>query len=317
MIESETVLRHETSLVESVSIGPRTRIWAWAHVLPGAVIGEDCNICDHTFIENDVRIGDRVTIKCGVQVWDGITIEDDVFVGPNATFTNDSFPRSKRYPERFARTVVRTGASIGANATILPGITIGERAMVGAGSVVTRNVPPLAIVAGNPAVIIGYEGARPERERTAVSPPPEPSVRATDVAGVTLHRLPSAADMRGQLAFAEIGKQIPFDIKRFFLVYGVASKETRGEHTHRKLHQFLVCVHGQCSLMADDGNNREEFLLDSPTVGVHLPPLVWAVQYKHTADAVLLVLASDYYDASDYIRDYSEFQRVLQSRQVR
>ena len=102
-------------------MGAGTRIWAFVHILPGAVIGADCNICDQTFIENDVRIGDRVTIKCGVQVWDGITLEDDVFVGPNATFSNDPFPRSGQHPEHYARTLVKRGASIGANATILPG----------------------------------------------------------------------------------------------------------------------------------------------------------------------------------------------------
>lgn len=149
--------RHETAIVESKSIGQGTRIWAMAHVLPGAVIGELCNICDHTFIENDVVVGNRVTIKSGVQLWDGITIEDDVFIGPNATFTNDPFPRSRQYLEHFPRTYVRRGASIGGNATILPGITIGERAMVGAGAVVTRDVPPRAVVVGNPARILRYE----------------------------------------------------------------------------------------------------------------------------------------------------------------
>jgi UDP-2-acetamido-3-amino-2,3-dideoxy-glucuronate N-acetyltransferase len=144
--------QHPTALVESRKIGAGTRIWAMAHVLPGATIGEDCNICDHTFIENGVSIGNRVTIKSGVQLWDGVTIEDDVFIGPNATFTNDRFPRSKTRPAEYSRTVVKRGASIGANATLLPGISIGERAMVGAGSVVTRSVPPLAIVAGTPRV---------------------------------------------------------------------------------------------------------------------------------------------------------------------
>src|ERR1700694_34277 len=122
--------KHETALVESSFIGKETRIWAFAHVLAGAKIGADCNICDHVFIENDVRIGDRVTIKCGVQVWDGITLEDDVFVGPNVTFTNDIYPRSKHYLPKFDQTLIKRGASIGANATILPGITIAERAMI-------------------------------------------------------------------------------------------------------------------------------------------------------------------------------------------
>ena len=154
--------KHPNAIVESPQIGKDTRIWAFVHILPGAVIGEDCNICDHVFIENEVLIGDRVTIKSGVQVWDGITLEDDVFVGPNATFTNDRFPRSKQQPDEILRTVVRTGSSIGANATLLPGVEIGRCAMVGAGAVVTKNVPPHAIVVGNPARIMGYETNRQE-----------------------------------------------------------------------------------------------------------------------------------------------------------
>lgn len=145
--------KHPKALVESKNIGPKTRIWAFAHVLPGASIGSECNICDHTFIENDVLIGDRVTIKSGVQIWDGVTLEDDVFVGPNATFTNDHFPRSRMRPEQFLKTRVKAGASIGANATILPGVTIGRNAMVGAGSVVTKDVPDNSIVYGNPAKV--------------------------------------------------------------------------------------------------------------------------------------------------------------------
>src|ERR1017187_276599 len=117
---------HELADVASDAIGDGTRIWQYVVVLPGARIGADCNICAHVFIENDVVVGDRVTIKCGVQLWDGIVVEDDVFLGPNATFTNDSFPRSKRHPHQFQRTVIKKGASIGANATILPGLTVGE-----------------------------------------------------------------------------------------------------------------------------------------------------------------------------------------------
>src|SRR6478609_8191206 len=138
---ASNVLVHPLALCESVTIGENTRVWAFAHVLPGATIGKDCNICDHVFIENDVSVGDRVTIKCGVQLWDGIRLEDDVFVGPNVTFTNDRMPRSRQYLEKYPETFVKKGASIGANSTVLPGITIGQYAMVGAGSVVTRNVP--------------------------------------------------------------------------------------------------------------------------------------------------------------------------------
>ena len=307
--------QHETAIVESPSVGAGTRIWAFAHILPGAVIGAACNICDQTFIENDVRIGDRVTIKCGVQVWDGITLQDDVFVGPNATFSNDPFPRSGQHPGRYARTLVKRGASIGANATILPGLTIGEKAMVGAGAVVTSDVPPMAIVAGNPARIVGYDGAGSLAAGAMSTTPAEVGASPTRVAGVTLHRLPHVYDLRGNLSFGEIGNPIPFEVKRYFLVYSVVSKEIRGEHAHRSLHQFLICVHGRCHVVADDGTNRQEFVLDSPTVGLHLPPMVWGVQYKYTEDAVMLVLASDKYDPGSYIRDYSEFLELVKAAQ--
>lgn len=144
---------HPQALVETDRIGDGTRVWAFVHILSGAIIGSDCNICDHVFIENDVKVGDRVTVKCGVQLWDGVRLEDDVFIGPNATFTNDLFPRSKQ-PFKVLQTVVRRGASIGANATLLPGITIGEKAMVAAGAVVIRDVAAFTLVAGNPARVI-------------------------------------------------------------------------------------------------------------------------------------------------------------------
>lgn len=145
---------HELADVQSSTIGAGTRIWQYVVILPGAKIGENCNICAHSFIENDVVIGDRVTVKSGVFLWDGIRLEDDVFVGPNATFTNDRTPRSQQYPATFPRTMVRRGASIGANATLLPGVEIGEGAMVGAGAVVTKDVPAGATVVGNPARVL-------------------------------------------------------------------------------------------------------------------------------------------------------------------
>ena len=147
----EAAFIHPLSDVRSARIGVRTRIWQFVVVLPGAVIGDDVNICAQVFVENDVRIGDRVTVKNGVQLWDGVTLEDDVFVGPNATFTNDRFPRSGHRSRECTRTHVHRGASIGANATLLPGLTVGEGAIVAAGAVVTRDVPPFTLVVGSPA----------------------------------------------------------------------------------------------------------------------------------------------------------------------
>ncbi len=303
------VMRHPMAIVRSTNVGEGTRIWAFVNVLPGAVIGSQCNICDHVFIENDVVIGDRVTVKCGVQLWDGIVLEDDVFVGPNATFTNDPFPRSCQHLKEYPKTIVRRGASVGGNATILPGITIGTGAVVGAGAVVTRDVPPHAIVVGNPARIKGYVSTVSEPKPTSVPVPQRPAESL--VPGVRLYELPHIVDMRGSLSAAEVGRQLPFMPKRYFLVFDVPSIEVRGEHAHKTLHQFLVCVKGSISVVVDDGEHRQEYALDKANVGLHVPPMVWATQYKYSQDAVLLVLASDVYDPADYIRDYDEFTAAV------
>jgi len=153
---SKNIFIHERAICKSTNIGNGTRIMANSHILPKATIGIEGDICDGVFIENDVVIGDRVTIKCGVQLWDGTRIGDNVFIGPNATFTNDAFPRSKKNPEKFAGIIVENDASIGANATLLPGRSIGARAMVGAGAVVTKSGPKHAVVVGNPAPLSRY-----------------------------------------------------------------------------------------------------------------------------------------------------------------
>lgn len=304
---------HQLGCCESKAVGDGTRVWAYAHVLPGARIGADCNICDQVFVENDVVVGDRVTVKCGVQLWDGLRIEDDVFIGPNTTFTNDRFPRSKQYPESFAQTFVEQGASIGANATILPGLRLGRHCMIGAGAVVTRSVPPYAIVVGNPARIVGYVGD-PKHAAPQNGPVSDTVQWTTDVQGVTVRRMKNVKDLRGNLSVGEFPADIPFEVKRYFLVYGVPSMETRGEHAHRACHQFLICVHGSCSVVADDGHTRQEFKLDRPEIGIHLPPLTWGTQYKYSPDAVLLVFASEHYDAMDYIRDYEQFTQLIAKR---
>lgn len=301
---------HEKALCESGDIGQGTRVWAFAHVLPGARIGRDCNICDGVFVENDVVIGDRTTVKCGVQLWDGVRLGNDVFVGPNATFTNDLFPRSRQHPERYARTIVEDGASIGANATLLAGITIGRGAMVGAGAVVTRSVPANAIVVGNPARIKGYaiDGKRgPLPSATAPSAADAAGQHASGVRGVRQVSLPVFNDLRGNLTVGEFVQAVPFIPARFFMVYGVPSRETRGEHAHKECAQFLICVAGSVRVLADDGVSRTDIVLDSPHKGILLPPMTWGTQYDYSDDAVLLVFASHAYDNDDYIRSYDEF----------
>ncbi len=306
------VFVHPQGLCESDQVGAGTRVWAFAHVLPGARVGADCNICDGVFIESKAIVGDRVTVKCGVQLWDGVELEDDVFVGPNATFTNDPMPRSRQWPEEFPRTVVREGASIGANATILPGLEIGQGAMIGAGAVVTRSVPPHAIVVGNPARISGYTespGAEPGAEPAPAAPAAAPAERETlGVDGVHVQRFAEFVDLRGSLTAAEMpDAAIPFAPRRWFMVYDVPSREIRGEHAHRVCEQFLICVSGRVTVAVDDGRNRGEVVLDRPTMGIYVPPMVWASEYRYEEDAVLLVLASHPYDSDDYIRRYDDF----------
>lgn len=304
----DEVFIHERGICESDYVGPRTRIWAFAHVLPGARVGADCNICDGVFIEGGVKVGDRVTIKPGVQLWDGVELEDDVFVGPNATFTNDPFPRSRVWLDEYPRTVVKSGASIGANATILPGIEIGRGAMVGAGAVVTRPVPPNAIVSGNPARIQGYADSGGSSTTPAAQVGREPGRESLPVRGVHVERFAEFSDLRGKLVVGELPSDgVPFAPRRWFLVYDVPSREVRGEHAHRVCHQFLICVAGRVNVAVDDGERRSEVLLDQPTAGLYVPPRVWASQYRYDDDAVLLVFASHPYEADDYIREYAGF----------
>lgn len=314
---TERFFVHPAGLCESSTVGEGTRIWAFTHVLPGAQIGRFCNLCDGVFVENDVVIGDRVTLKCGVQLWDGLRVGDDVFIGPNATFANDPFPRSRERPERFAITRIHDGASIGANATILPGVTIGRRAMIGAGAVVTTDVPANAKVIGNPGSIIGYVddqtvdvdgGSKDdEQEQAATGRPGDAGLPpGTGVIELPIHR-----DMRGALVAGELDDILPFVPQRYFIVFNVPSRHVRGDHAHRACTQFLTCLAGSLTVHLDDGEHRAEVELDSPGRGLLIPPMVWASQFRYTADAVLLVLASHPYSADDYLRDYEDFLSEL------
>ena len=247
-------------------------ISASADIGPGGVILHQCRV------DEDCRIGPGVILDSGS---DGrIDIEADV--------------------------------CIQAGAIIHGSVTIGRGALVRAGAVVNRDVPPHAVVAGSPAQIVGYTTNAPHNAAPATGDqrPATPGRIATGVHGVTLHRLPKVLDLRGNLTVGEFGQSVPFETKRYFMVFGVPNAEVRGEHAHRTCHQFLVCAHGRLAVVADDGTSREEFVLDDPSVGLHLPPLTWGVQYKNSRDAVLLVFASEHYDANEYIRDYAEFMQL-------
>ena len=257
------------------------------------------------------QYSDVIAISPGAYVELGVTLEKQVFIGANAVVLVKDQLTGEAYS-----TLIKTGAAIGANATVCPGIIVGERAVVKPGSVVTRSVPPLAIVQGNPAIIIGYVStysviSNVRDDKNELIPA---GVTYSKVSGVTLHKFQTVFDMRGNLSVGEFEREIPFNPKRYFLVFDVPTAETRGEHAHHVCHQFLIAVKGSVSVVADDGDHREEFVLDKPSMGVYLPPMTWGIQYRYSADAVLLVFASEHYDAADYIRDYSDFLKLKEER---
>jgi acetyltransferase-like isoleucine patch superfamily enzyme len=304
--------KHQYSICESESIGDGTRLWAYTHILPGAKIGKDCNICDFVFIENNVVVGDRVTIKSGVQLWDGIRIDNDVFVGPNVTFTNDKFPRSKQHLDKHPLTRIERGASIGANSTILPGITIGEGCMIGAGSTVTKSVPPFAIAYGNPARIQGYVESGSSSSISKQEPNSTLSKRTLKLPGeCQIMRLTHASDARGSLMAIDFKDFTLFDIQRVFYVHDVPTHNVRGEHAHKVCSQFLVALSGSIKILLDDGQSRTEVMLNNPNEGLFIPPMVWGVQFQFSEGAILSVLASEPYDSADYIRSYAEFKSLV------
>jgi UDP-2-acetamido-3-amino-2,3-dideoxy-glucuronate N-acetyltransferase len=241
-------------------------------------------------------------------VGEGCVFEDRVYVGVHATL---SPPPSEGDVK--ASLLVRDGASIGPGAVVCGATVIGQGARVEPGAVVTDDIPPFSILAGNPARVIGYVappvGAPVQRVERA--PIPDDAGVVQLVGGAELVRLPEKVDLRGRLTYGEVGGLLPFVVKRFFFVYGVPSQEIRGEHAHHRLRQMLIAASGNVSVVIDDGHMRQEVLLDRPSMGLHIPPLVWGIQFRHSSDAVLLVLASDEYSADDYIRDYDEFLRLV------
>jgi len=303
---------HQTANIESSHIGENLQLSHFSVILAHAKIGNNVTIGSHCLIENDVNIGNQVTIRGGVQIWDRIDIEDNVFIDANVSFATEHSLKNKTGSEHICRTTIQEGVSIGANATISPNITIGKNAIISANTVVIRSVPPNAIVEGNPAKIIGYVDTKNHKtiyhEKSYLQ---TIGKIETTVTGVTFHTFRSVPDMRGELSVGEFEKEIPFKPLRYFLVFNVPTTETRGEHAHRKCHQFLIAVKGTVHVVADDGKNREEFVLERNNQGLYLPPMTWGIQYHYSSDAVLLVFASEYYDGSDYIRDYSEFMKLI------
>ncbi|WP_024275765.1 WxcM-like domain-containing protein [Hyphomicrobium sp. 802] len=314
MSNQPTIFVHPHGICDSQSVGKGTRIWAFAHVLKGARIGTRCNICDHVFIENDVVLGNDVTVKCGVQLWDGIVIGDGVFIGPNATFTNDRFPRSKSYPDAFLKTILEDNVSIGANATILPGLRIGRGAMVGAGSVVTRNVPAHATVVGNPAVIVGYNNSdcRPIHDTPVIIKSKIEERTDLGVGGCWAEQLPHTKDMEGSVTPIEIQKRVQFQ-PASIAVLSITNPNVRTEYARRECKQFIVAVTGGFSALLDDGRNRKEVRLEDASVGLHLAPMVWITRHNYSPNTVLLIAESRPHEQSDYIYDYEAFREKRNS----
>jgi len=260
-------------------------------------------------VDESVRLPDDVIIKAGAYVPAGVSFEPGCCIGPNVAFVE---------AVGGAVTQVRRGVHVGANATVWAGVTLAAKCVVRPGAVVTRSVPPGAIVEGNPAAIVGYVDtqAGPVGAMHAPVPARGSTSEALPVKGVTLHHFPVIPDLRGNLTVGEFQREIPFVPLRWFMVFGVPSREVRGEHAHRACHQFLLCLRGSCSVVADDGRQRVEVLLDAPQRGLYLPPLTWGIQYKYSADATLMVFASHHYDAGDYSREYDEFTALMGRRET-
>jgi acetyltransferase-like isoleucine patch superfamily enzyme len=274
-----------------------------ATISAGASLGHDVSIGPYSVVGEDAVVGDQCVIGSGVSLCCKGVLESGVTVGSNAVFVPGLGSSTT------GGTLVKRMAHIGANATIYPNVIIGARAEVCPGAVVTRSVPANAIVEGNPANIVGYVDTvhRTNYTHIGLGDGRSAAIESTAVKGVTLHSFSVIPDLRGNLTVGEFGRQIPFAPQRYFVVYGVPSREVRGEHAHRVCHQFLICLRGSCAVVADDGENRVEVLLDVPSRGLYLPPMTWGVQYQYSADAMLLVFASHHYDANDYIREYEQF----------
>lgn len=260
-------------------------------------------------VDSTALLGPFVIVQSGARIGAGVVVHGCTIIPGNVRVENDVrvFAGAQFVADPTGPTVISRGASLRSNSVISAGVTVGAHAVVMPSSFVDKSVPSGAVVQGSPAHIVGYVGVA-DRTVTPVADHRRGEGRELHgVRGVVLHEFARVTDIRGSLIFGEFQRAIPFDVKRYFLVFDVPSLETRGEHAHKECHQFLVCVRGRCSVVADDGRSRAEFTLDRPDLGLHLSPMVWATQYKYSSDAMLLVFASHYYDAKDYIRNYDDF----------
>jgi len=265
---------HPTALCSTEKVGKDTEIGAFCVIEKNTIIGRSTNISHSVTIAANSRVGNHVIINAGARIGSGCAIDDNVTIGANAVIS-DSLS-------------LQRGSFISANTRVL------------------MSVPPYAIVEGSEASITGYVDADLSVLPKIIQAPAQ-NAQKTRVIGVRCFEIRQFPDLRGDLTVGEFETDLPFLPKRYFLVHNVSSEKIRGEHAHRKCHQFLICAHGACSVIADDGVNRQEFALDRPSIGVHVPPMIWGIQYKFTRDAVLLVFASEHYDTNDYIRNYDEF----------
>lgn len=306
---SMVMIMHDTNKwsADALSIvGKDTVISPYVLVADNAEIGKGCYIGPHSVIERNVKISDYVTVGAGVHFCPRVKVSDAVTIGSNVSFTGLATDKVNEGRE----TIIEIGAVIGDGAIIHGGISVGQYAQVAPGALLTRSVPPNSIVEGNPARIVGYVNTSNTTRSVVESKISGDDLYKSGVNGVCLYSFPLIKDMRGSLTVGEFERSIPFPVKRYFMVFDVPSVETRGEHAHYCCHQFLICVKGSISVVADDGRNREEFVLNRPELGLYLPPMTWGIQYKYSSDAVLLVFASEHYDAKDYIRSYDDFLEI-------
>lgn len=302
---------HPKAICEAEYVGEGSRIAAFASVNASAVLGAGCTIGEGAVVRGSVRLGHSVDIGSGAQIGEGVILEDNVRVGTGASIEGvESLMEGNR---GIQGAVVGKGSRVGSNATVLPGIQIGRGAQINPGTVVTRNVPDLAVVEGNPAVIVGYSGSSHTYHSTNLQTARE-SKSVTDSVEPESSRiieLTAANDIRGYLSAGETGRELPFEPKRFFVVFNVPSIEARGSHAHKECHQLLICVSGSVRALVHDGTTGREYVLNSPNHALYMPPMTWGTQFQYSKDAVLVVLASHQYDPDDYIRTFEDFSSLV------